>query len=282
MERRRQRERHRGWSAKVNDAAAVAVFIPSEEKRHVIDELVSHARADGRSVYVGIQSGSWHGTEDEVRKAATGCCDLHVEHVAPELVIDSDASAYLAALEAWRDSGLRQHRRIMFSHSKGVTSGRDRWREKLLPALYAGAAALDDDSVGVWSPYACKVAFGVHGYSQQQFECLRRFAPKMLVHDAMPYFTTFTFFAMRGSIVRDFVAEAGDALFDTRIQQYSDRYLLERDFCHVSDMAGYMPACSQLFPYWCQGSAPPMSAFAAMAAGAPRAARASHCAPSLA
>lgn len=246
------------------DVAVIALFIPSADKAGIVDELVAHAKANSCAIYAGIQAGSWSGTEDRLAKAC-GDAVFKVAHVAPALAIDSDASAYLAALRAWRDDGM-PGRNMFFSHSKGAVHRTGAVRSRMLPLLYAGASRLSAAHVGVWSPAACKIEFGVHGYEREPLECLRRFAPALMQKSALPYFTTFTFFAMRCSIVRDFIAEAGDALFDTRIPEYSDRYLFERDFSHIADMAGYVPACGELVPHFRQRCPPPMAEFDAMVA----------------
>jgi hypothetical protein len=49
---------------------------------------------------------------------------------------------------------------------------------------------------------------------------------------------------MKNHVLGDFIESVSPKFFNTNISEYSDRWMMERDFSHIADMQGYLPSAS--------------------------------------
>jgi hypothetical protein len=165
--------------------------------------------------------------------------DLRISYsVADEsLVIDSDASAFQAALRVMAHSG-KEYETVFFGHSKGSTNQRDRilkmlerdyWRKRgVISSLFQAYP-----QHGIYSAaatIACPPVYSnraiIHNYCNFRYKNLHNVAP------------LFTFYAIRGELVAGFLAECDLSFFDEKLY---NRYFFEDIFPHIVSANGYLP-----------------------------------------
>lgn len=211
-----------------------ACFLPDESRQYIGDEIaqtILGALGDGTPVYCGVQHGSDPATEEWLREAAPGL-QWRFARVTAELHIDSDASAFVAALGLLRDSGTTPDR-CYFVHTKGATSGEDDLRRELLADLFGADAARCLSRPGVGS-YGPRLTISRSEEDRRlMVSWLDRFAPGHL--PAMPYFYAYTMWVARGRPVMRFLKSVDESWFTTPVLHYSDRWFAERDLPHLVD-----------------------------------------------
>lgn len=224
-----------------------ACYLPSPEKRYVVQEIaeiVLDRLGAGATVYCGIQHGSVPETDQWLVEAAPDL-DWRFARVMPELHIDSDAAAFVAALGLLRDAGT-VHDRCYFIHTKGVTSEADEFRRELLDELFDAPVVSRALGRGVGS-YGPRLTISRSEEDRRlMVSWLDRFAPGRRL-PAMPYFYAFTMWVARGRSVAEFLRAVDDSWFTTPISEYSDRWFAERDLPHLVDaIAGQRPSFGRL------------------------------------
>jgi len=155
--------------------------------------------------------------------------------IAPsELTLNSDASAYQAALAQLRDSCRTDFDYIYLFHSKGATNVESKkLRDHFLPRFANRShveAVLDMDRIGSYSLFLSKSKLRFEDQLSEYFPFER------------PYFFTYLYFhtiyAFRAQPVLDFVYGCKAEFFNTNLK---DRYFFERDFPHAIWRQGYAP-----------------------------------------
>lgn len=224
----------------------LACFLPDESKVYVLKEIVNTIQqhlGNGVTVYCGVQHGSAPMTEETLKRLAPGAV-WHFSRVHPELAINSDAAAYVAALGLMRQA--RQHHPCCyFIHTKAITSGNDDFRRELLAELFMPAAtkALGRWGVGSFGPRLTIVRTEEDRYAMGAW--LDRFVGRRRA--VLPYFYAHTMWVARGSAVTRFLESVDPAWFTTPISTYSDRYFAERELPHLVDgVSGLRPSFGRL------------------------------------
>ena len=223
-----------------------ACFLPDESKMYVLEEIVDTIQrhlGEDVTVYCGVQHGSDSMTEERLETMAPRA-DWHFSRVRPDLAINSDAAAYVAALELMHQVG-QSHSLCYFLHTKAVTSGNDVFRRELLAELFAPAAikALARRGVGSFGPRLTIVRTAEDRYAMGAW--LDRFIDRRRA--VLPYFYAHTIWVARGSAVNRFLHAVDSAWFTTPIESYSDRYFAERELPHLVDgVSGLRPSFSRL------------------------------------
>lgn len=227
------------------NAIFYALYLPNKDKIYTIEHFfnevkLSHKKCD---VYIGIQGNSIKDTERIISRLGKGL-RLYYGRVRTSMVIDSDASSFIRALELYKENKSPIYDFCYFAHSKGVTSGNDQIRKHLFEELFRAnlASIFSDDNIGSYGPYitVTNVKEDIN-----KMRSMKLFSNN-LVYDVMHYYYIHTFFVLRGKILKDFIDSSDDTLFKTNIIRYSDRYLFERDFFHIADMLGYLPSYKYL------------------------------------
>lgn len=223
-----------------------ACFLPHESKLNVLEEIVGTVQqylGDSFTVYCGVQHGSVPMTEEMLEEMAP-YADWRFARVRPELAINSDAAAYVAALGLMRESG-QSHSHCYFVHTKAITSGNDEFRRELMGELFSPSAAesLKRTGVGSFGPRLSIVRTEEDHYAMgawlDQFVGRRR--------TVLPYFYAHTLWVARGSAVKQFLEAVDPAWFTTPISAYSDRYFAERELPHLVDgISGLRPSFGRL------------------------------------
>lgn len=230
------------------EAVLFACYLPEQQLAWIVEELMADIVAwltEGSSVLVGIQHDSVADTESIVKAHSLPGIDIRTVRVPERLVLDSDASSFLAAMSLL--PGLSRVPAICwFVHTKGVTSGAHQERRDLAKGLFTPRARrlLGLPFVRSFGPQLT-ISYDPDLSSLTSW---RRFMPGQDLLRPMPYFYTGTFFALRGRDVLRFVNRgAGNGLFETPISDYSDRYFAERDLVHITDALRItIPAYGQL------------------------------------
>lgn len=221
----------------------LACYLPSTNKRYVIKEILEYLsrRETGQTVFIGIQSNSIPETEEFIRKSK-GNLKIKTRRVTPEMMIDSDASAFISALELYKESDMN-FEKCYFCHTKGITSGNDKLRQQMYKLLFEGTLineCLSGDNVGSYAPYLTTTDVQV---DIEKMSSMSRFiSSDILKYPVLEYYYINTFFIMKNHVLKTFISNVDDSFFTTNISEYSDRYFFERDFSHIGDMMGYEPS----------------------------------------
>jgi hypothetical protein len=237
-----------------------ALYLPCVAKEYTVDDFFSSLKVFNKSdidIYVGIQYNSIIRTEsilDEYKKQGF---NIFYKWVNTRIAIDSDASSFITALKLYKETTSQEYKYCYFVHNKGVTSDADSTRNILFNALFPiNYDQILTGNIGSYGPY-----FTINNtkVDTEKMNCLKRFSTS-LHYKAMHYFYVFTFFVMKGNLLKQFIDTCSDDFYTTDINSYSDRYLFERDFCHIVDMQGYVPCYSNVVGNYSNNYIPPSDA----------------------
>ncbi len=149
----------------------------------------------------------------------------------PDLVMDSDASAYQTALRLLKESHC-EYELVWFGHTKGCTSGRYDITDSYINNLFLKRDVINE--------IFRNPEFGIYG-----LECVLH--PEKIEYRISEYRTykfnplmiLYSFYVIRGNIVDDFIHNCREAFFTQKLK--GDRYFFERDFYQIVFMQGYLP-----------------------------------------
>ena len=216
-------------------AVVFAGYFPTPFSLAVGEEFIAYFRQHYADChfYVGLNPAACN--QDFLRLLATSGLQYEVRIVPESLVVDSDASAYQAALLLLRDGERQDFDVLYFFHSNGATNPTSKQlREFFLPRFADRArieAAFSHETVGSYSLFLGK---SKNPFIDQLGE--------HYVFDR-PYFYTYLYFhtiyALRARPVLDFVHGCQRSFFDVKLVE---RYFFERDFPHVVWRQGFVPA----------------------------------------
>lgn len=217
-------------------AIVFASYMPDEHALGIGEEFLAvfaehFADAD---VCIGVNPSA---CQDAWRARIAGC-GLRARQALVEThrVIDSDASAFQAALTLLRDSG-ETYDLIWFGHTKGVTT-KDlrltRWFiDKLFRRRQAVERVFDDPMCGVYGLQAVLLP-------EKNVDVITPYC--RLPYPQLDIMFTHTFYVCRGKPVHEFLRRCDRSFFDERIK--GDRWFFERDFYQIVFMQGFHPvAC---------------------------------------
>ena len=157
--------------------------------------------------------------------------------IAPkELVVDSDASAFQAALGLLKRR-TKSYRNVYFFHSKGATNRNSAETRKLFLKFFQNrnriTAALSLDGIGTYSLFLGKHA----NYFEDKLSDFFNFQ--------RPYFYSYlyfhTIFAARAQPLLQFIDTCKSEFWSINLGNFGDRYFFERDFTHVIWREGLCP-----------------------------------------
>ena len=227
----------------MNDCILLALYLPDLKKKYVIQEIFDYIKTKNKyaHVFIGIQSYSHEDTEEIIRKIK-GKLTIKTKRVKDNMAINSDASSFLAALELYKSSSM-DYDKVFFVHSKGITSNNDQLRKVLYDEIFdmdtIDKHFSNDILVGSYGPI---ISITDVQEDIDKMSSFRHFAPNVLTHKVMEYYYLNTFYIIKNHIVKSFIENCSEDFFTTPIEEYSDRYFIERDFEHIVDMQGYLPS----------------------------------------
>lgn len=219
-----------------------ALYLPSVDKTNILEEIFSciKLRQKSSKIFIGIQYNSVPGTEGIIN-GIKGDLDIEMDRVPAHLMIDSDASSFIAALKLYSKSSMNFDR-CYFVHTKGITSNNDPLRRVMFEEILNEETIenkLSDPKIGSYSPYLTLTNVST---DINKMSCLSRFNPKTLFHSVMEYYYINTFYVIKNRVLKSFIETVLPPFFDTHINLISDRWFFERDFLHIVDMQGYQPS----------------------------------------
>lgn len=195
------------------------------------------------NVYIGIQYNSIPETEIIIEELKEHLV-VKYERVTRQMLIDSDASSFLFSLLAYKKDNFPEYNFCYFIHTKGITSDQNESRNFMMNELFniQNEKIFDMQNVGSYGPVMSIFLYDIiPEYQYKKIECMRKFSTVEMPCEPLPYFYTYTFFMIRGHILKKYMMHSKDELFTTYIGNYSDRWMFERDFFHFVDMMGYIP-----------------------------------------
>ncbi len=224
------------------DCLIYAVFLPNLNKKYVLEEIFSYIRAKKKDakIFIGVQYNSIPETE-AVLAEIKGDLSIEMERVPAHLVIDSDASSFIAALKAYSRSDMNFDK-CYFIHSKGITSNNDGLRKMMYDEIFDDDTIdkhFADPEVGSYGPYLTLTDVKVDIGKMSSFA---KFNSAVLNKKVMEYYYINTFFVIKNHILKRFIETVSSEFFNTNLNTISDRWFFERDFSHVADMQGYKPS----------------------------------------
>jgi hypothetical protein len=230
----------------MRSAVFYALYLPSRSKIYTLEQVLRrmrkyHLDAD---IYIGIQANSIPQTESIINNDKRRL-RIWAQRVPQTMLIDSDASSFVAALELYyRHNPGYTYDLCYFAHSKGVTSGDDDTRRDLFKWIFEEDLRryFMDPGTGSYGPFLTVTDVTA---DIEKMSCMRLFCDR-LIYEPMHYYYIHTFFVIRGHIVKTFLENVSPRLFKTPISEYSDRWMMERDFFHIADMLGYLPSYKYL------------------------------------
>ena len=231
---------------RARDAVVFASYVPDEAALVIAHEFLDVFKKDfaDADLYVGINPGSlpqW--------SASLADCGLRVSYadVDPDLVVDSDASAFQKALELMAQGG-REYGIVWFGHTKGVTHHEPAIRRDLINTLFKQRAAI---SRLFENPRVGSFGYGVTLHSwliNVAHEVLERLVT--IPYDGIGLRYCHTFFAMRGSIVKGFLDTCSTDFFERNLVRDLgyNRFFFEGVFSTLADKYGYYPLYRRRVP----------------------------------
>lgn len=231
----------------MSNAIFYALYLPEYKDKYILDEffdtILKYNIDKNTHIYVGIQNNSDFETENLLKlyKEYSGYQYIFYKRVSEFMKIDSDASSFLAALELYKEMNTPFHEFCYFVHSKGVTSGAHEIRKECMCLLFS--KNLDyfnvHVNIGSYGPF-----FTVMRSKEviAKTKVLKPFCPNIFKHEPMNYFFVYTFFVLKGILLKNFIDEVDSSFFKTRIEKYADRWLFERGFSNIADMQGFEPS----------------------------------------
>ncbi len=223
------------------NAVLCAVYLPNLESVFVVEDIFSailkyECQAQ---VFIGIQFNSVPQTEDWLTSNSHGLRVIH-RRVPEHCTVNSDASSFVTALCIYSESNM-DFDLVYFVHTKGVTSGRHDLRNQLLDDLFTESKNHIGGVVGSYAKYLTITS--VHN-DIEKMACMRKFNPHLTTL-ILEYYYLFTFFTIQNKLLRNFLKDCDPSFFHTNVTDYSDRWMMERDFAHIVDMQGCIPSYSE-------------------------------------
>ena len=224
-----------------------AVYLPSIKKKYVLEEIFSQIRLREKNakVFIGVQYNSIPETEEILRKMKRNL-NIEIRRVPENMNIDSDASAFIAALQMYSESSM-EFNRCYFIHTKGITTGNDQLRNNLLTLLF------NDDVIkekftgdGLNGSYGPFITFTDVEEDINKMRCMNRFTEYGFAYPyPFEFYYVHTFYVFKNHVLKEFMNKVSPEFFTTPISEYSDRYFMERDFPQIVNMhKGYRPSFS--------------------------------------
>ncbi len=209
-----------------------AAWMPRIDRAQIyVDKLKEHY--GDCDVYIGINPGSV--PEFEALLRANGFSNI--VNVDPEIAVNSDASAFQAALFLLKESG-KTYKTVYFLHTKGVSYATDKEWMDSCESYFVGFcirrnlvdAEIIKDGIGGVSYVGRNEPMNGSGYSTVLD---KYYWPKEYGCENIMSLTTF--YAVRYSIVKEFLDECIERFFIDQL----DRYFFEASWPLLVDRAGF-------------------------------------------
>lgn len=213
-------------------AVVFAAFLPNIQRSQIyMDHLKKHY--SDCDVYIGLNS-SFPGAEEYLKSNGFH----NVIHVPKKLEVNSDASAFQAALLLLRSKNI-EYETVYFTHTKGIsyadpnswmTSCRDYFvgfceRRNLIDE------SLKDPLIGGVSYVGRKEPMNNGGYSKEMDD----YCPTLKQTETDDIMSLITMYGIRGNIVKYFIDHCKDQFYTTKL----DRYFFETSFPLIVDKSGF-------------------------------------------
>jgi hypothetical protein len=228
------------------DAVVFAAYVPDEAALTIAHEFLDVFKKDfsDADLYVGVNPGSLPEWSESLAN-----CGLRVycADVDPDLVIDSDASAFQKALELMAKRG-HEYDIVWFGHTKGVTHREPAVRRDLINTLFkqrAGITRLFEN------PRVGSFGYGATLHSWLITAAHEVLEPLVTVpYDGIGLRYCHTFYAMRGSIVKGFLETCSADFFQKNLVRDLgyNRFFFEGVFSTLADKYGYYPLYRRRIP----------------------------------
>jgi hypothetical protein len=220
-----------------------AVYLPNLNKRYVLEEILSLIKIKEKNakIFIGIQHSSIPETEEILRKIK-GNLKIETQRVTADMSINSDASAFMSALELYSKSD-KNFEKCFFIHTKSITTSNDALRHALFETIFDEKwidKVLENPNVGSFAP--CITFTDVQKDIDLMSSCVKFHKFDLKFSAPMEYYYPHTFYIIKSDILNSFLSLMSKNIFTTPIQTYSDRYFFERDFPHIVDMLGFEPS----------------------------------------
>jgi len=221
-----------------------AVFLPNPDKDYVLNEIFSYFLNFDPSaqIFIGIQYNSVPETEN-ILKSINPNLNLSLRRVPSHLLIDSDASSFIQALQLYSES-LMNFDKCYFVHTKSITTHNDPMRFQMFNLLFNKKTVqtfFNDKSIGSYGPFLTLTDVQE---DIKKMSSVKKFTPLLLTFPVMEYYYINTFFVLKNFILKNFIQTVSPLFFKTNVLQFSDRWFFERDFFHIVDMQGFKPSFS--------------------------------------
>jgi hypothetical protein len=219
------------------DAVVFSSYVPNGAALAIATEYLSvleRCFADC-DVYVGINSGSITEWERLLRASPLR---VRVGTVEPRLAVDSDVSGFQKALELMRDEG-RTYDLVWFGHTKGATRDEPALRRQIIGDFFMRRERISrlfrHPRVGAFGHDATAADLAA---ADTHMDAVFPFP-----YRSIGTFYLFTFYVLRGSIVKTFLDGCSEDFFTKNLVSDLgfDRYFFERDFGRLCDRFGYYP-----------------------------------------
>lgn len=215
-----------------NNAVIFASYIPDDEslelgKKYLFALRDNFADSD---IYIGINPSEniarWIDTIKSILPKARW------RITPPELVIDSDASAYQTALNIWRESG-KDYQLMWFGHTKGAVSRCYELVDRYINDLFKRKKEIENIFLNpFWNVYGLEAV--IRPYNMEEY--ISQYFQERIDNFELMYL--YSFYVLRGNIVKLFCEKCSPMFFCKKI---NDRYFFERDFYQFAFHVGYLP-----------------------------------------
>jgi hypothetical protein len=182
-------------------------------------------------IYVGVNPPLHYSWLELLKKSGP---NVFIEIVPFNLAVDSDASAFLHAVNAYRRSGM-QYDKVFIGHTKGVNKKNIRDAQMIIERFWNQRSAHEQildltPEMGAVFPFSC--------FLTEPCEALKPHTSAF--HSAFPMMAAYSVFTMRGDIFHQFAHSLKEEFFTKNLvtELGFDRWFVERDFAAIPSMYG--------------------------------------------
>jgi hypothetical protein len=235
-------------------AFVFAAYVPNQAAHNLAMDYLRLARTTlpGCDIYVGINPSHYDSVFSQ--EAATRF-RAKLAYAPPHCIIDSDASAYQAALKRLRDYG-REYDRVWFGHNKGASTGNGNWGLTHATQLMGNPAVVEDvfqnQTVGTYALQAV-----IH--PRPIVDVMGTYLGKRLEMDWLRVMYLYSFYVVRGEAVTQLLKLLPQKFFDEPLlsggqlpdvflpgANVTARYFFERDFYQAIWRLGWKPEAQEV------------------------------------
>ena len=221
-----------------NEAVILSSWCPDESTFPVAMRTLAAVKEfySDCDIYVGVNPPVYYPWIEALRSLGP---NVHIEVVPDNLAVNSDASAFIHAVNAYRKTG-KLYSAVFIGHTKSVDSKLSHELDLVINKFWSQRQSHREimnihEDIGAVFPYSTLV--DIHDHSYRLKDCIG--AP----YTQIPFMATMSFMTMDGDIFHKFAHALPDEFFTKNLvdELKYDRWFVERDVSFVPSFYGKVP-----------------------------------------